>query len=156
MNSTGEQTQTEIQDAQHEDHEDRMSGDSANSFEAASAYLSDLSQTNETSGVGASWTDRLGDMLWPSIDMRIQRIEARLSALDHTITRYPEASAAYVLRGEIYLDAQFYGLAIEDFTRALALAEQQYKTSDWGVVAQAMRDRARVGLQKAQAHRPKR
>lgn len=87
------------------------------------------------------------------MERRIQRIEARLIELNETITHYPETTAAYVLRGEIYLDAQFYDLATEDFTRAVTLAEGQYKTSDWGVVAQAMRDRARVGLQKAQARR---
>lgn len=100
--------------------------------------------------------DGLIEIVWPSMARRVQRVEARLLALNESITRYPETSAAYVLRGEIYLEAQFYDLATEDFTRAMALAEAQYKTSDWGVVAQAMRDRARVGLQKAQAHRTKR
>lgn len=100
--------------------------------------------------------DHLIEMIWPSMARRVQRIEARLLELNETIRRCPETSAAYVLRGEIYLDAQFYDLATEDFTRAIALAEGQYKTSDWGVVAQAMRDRARVGLQKAQARRSNR
>ncbi len=96
-----------------------------------------------------SWWMWLRDLVWPSLAVRTQQIEQRLNELNRTIQEYPEAVSAYVLRGEIYLEAGFYELAMADFTRALSLAEQQYKTSDWGVVVQAMQDRARDGLNAA-------
>lgn len=96
-----------------------------------------------------SWWKWLRDRVWPSFEARTRQVEQRLTELNRTIQEYPEAVSAYVLRGEIYLEAGFYDLALADFTRALTLAEQQYKTSDWGVVVQAMQDRARDGLNAA-------
>lgn len=78
--------------------------------------------------------------------------EARLRRLNHAISQYPDSPANYVLRGELYLKMREYAQAAADFRMALSLAEGQYAARDWGIVAQAMRDRARVGLEKAQRH----
>jgi hypothetical protein len=65
--------------------------------------------------------------------------------------RNPESAASYVSRGEAYLEAGEPDAAAVDFRQALALAEAQFKTETWGIVAQAVRDRALRGLQQAQA-----
>jgi tetratricopeptide (TPR) repeat protein len=91
--------------------------------------------------------------LFPSIEDRIADYQERLDALDASIERYANAPSGYVLRGELYLEAGFYELAAKDFTTALELADKQLKTSDWGVIAQVMRDRAHSGLERAIKHR---
>jgi tetratricopeptide (TPR) repeat protein len=102
-------------------------------------------------GSGSLWA-RLKRWMWPSFEERVARSEARLLSLNETIERFPEASAGYVLRGEFYFEAGFYELARLDFRKALSLAAQQYATQDWGLVEQAMQDRARAGLERAQRH----
>jgi tetratricopeptide (TPR) repeat protein len=70
--------------------------------------------------------------------------------LDEAIEIAPETAANYVLRGELYLKAREYALARRDFQRAYELAARQFERSDWGIIAQAMQDRALIGLQKAE------
>jgi hypothetical protein len=77
-------------------------------------------------------------------------IEQRLRSLSLAIEKHPETPANYVLRGELYLDVGENELAAADFQRALELAEAQFEASDWGGIAQVMRDRAEAGLEKAQ------
>jgi hypothetical protein len=81
-----------------------------------------------------------------------KRLEQRLVALNDAIALYPDASSNYVLRGELYLRAKVYALAAADFERAIALADEQMATSDWGLVAQAVQDRAQQGLKRAKRH----
>ena len=80
-------------------------------------------------------------------------IEERLHSLSRAIEDAPETPANYVLRGELYLEVGEYELAEADFQRGLELAAAQFETSDWGIVAQVMRDRAEAGLASAQQHR---
>lgn len=77
---------------------------------------------------------------------RTEAPDVRLWDLDQTIAAYPDAPSNYVLRGELYLEIGEYELAYADFQRALALAEQQTQNSDWGIIAQAMQDRAQDGI----------
>jgi tetratricopeptide (TPR) repeat protein len=70
--------------------------------------------------------------------------------LDQAIEIAPDTAANYVLRGELYLKAREYALARRDFQRAYELAARQFERSNWGIIAQAMQDRALVGLQKAE------
>jgi tetratricopeptide (TPR) repeat protein len=70
--------------------------------------------------------------------------------LDQAIENAPETAANYVLRGELYLRAREYALARRDFQWAYELAAEQFEHSDWGIIAQAMQDRALAGLQKAE------
>lgn len=74
--------------------------------------------------------------------------EQRLRGLSLAIEMHPDTPANYVLRGEIYLEIREYELAAADFQRALELAAAQFETSDWGGIAQVMRDRAEMGLEK--------
>jgi hypothetical protein len=74
----------------------------------------------------------------------------RLDHLEQAIENAPDTPANYVLRGELYLDAREYALAARDFQRAYELAVKQFERSDWGLIAQAMQDRALIGLQKAE------
>jgi tetratricopeptide (TPR) repeat protein len=79
-----------------------------------------------------------------------EAVEQRLRSLSLAIEKYPETPVNYVLRGELYLDVKEYELAAADFQRALELAAAQFEASDWGGIAQVMRDRAAAGLAKAQ------
>jgi tetratricopeptide (TPR) repeat protein len=74
----------------------------------------------------------------------------RLRELNQAITTYPESPSNYVVRAELYLKVGEYAQAVADFQQALALAETQIESSSWGLVAQAVQDRARVGLTQAQ------
>jgi tetratricopeptide (TPR) repeat protein len=76
--------------------------------------------------------------------------EVRIHTLTRAIEAAPDSAANYVLRGELYLELGEYGRATADFRQALELAAQQFETADWGLVAQALQDRARCGLQEAQ------
>ncbi len=79
-------------------------------------------------------------------------LQARITALDDAITLYPSSSANYVLRGEAYLKAGQAERAIIDFEIAQRLAQADIMNNRWGLVAQAMQDRARRGLQQARRH----
>jgi tetratricopeptide (TPR) repeat protein len=85
----------------------------------------------------------------PSLWQRFRLLfapDARLHQLSWAISVYPDSAANYVLRGELLLERGEAEAAIQDFRRALELATQQVETEDWGVVAQAVQDRALVGL----------
>ena len=69
--------------------------------------------------------------------------------LNWAIAAYPDVAANYVLRGELLLKQGDTLGAISDFRRALELAAEQVETEDWGVVAQAVQDRALAGLRDA-------
>lgn len=73
----------------------------------------------------------------------------RLLDLEWAIEEFPDAPANYVLRGEVYLEANEYALAVMDFEQGLALAAEQFANADWGLVAQVLQDRALNGLEKA-------
>jgi tetratricopeptide (TPR) repeat protein len=72
----------------------------------------------------------------------------RLIALTRAIERHPESAVNYVARGELYLDIGERERAAADFRQALAIAEAQYAEDDWGLVSQAVQDRAVAGLAK--------
>lgn len=73
-------------------------------------------------------------------------LEMRLADLNRAIAAHPDAAINYALRGELYLDAREYALAAADFERALALAAAEAESADWGIIAQAVQDRALEGL----------
>lgn len=75
--------------------------------------------------------------------------QARLRELDDAITLNPNAAGNYTLRGELHLQMGEPELAQRDFERALALAEPQIEGSNWGIVEQALVDRAQRGLAQA-------
>jgi uncharacterized protein HemY len=75
--------------------------------------------------------------------------ERWLRELNQGIVNHPEAPTNYVLRGELALATRDYEQAAADFEKALELASAQVETSDWGVLAQAMQDRAYRGLKEA-------
>lgn len=79
--------------------------------------------------------------------------ETRLISLTHAIEMYPDAPSNYVLRGEWYLKRGDIDAAVDDFQQAITLADAQYETSRWGIVAQTTRDRALEGL--SQVHSEK-
>jgi tetratricopeptide (TPR) repeat protein len=93
----------------------------------------------------------------PTVEMKISRTgEYRLSkrerwlrSLNRAIAEHPEAPTNYVLRGELALEIKAYDQAISDFKKALELASIQVETSNWGIVAQVMQDRAQLGLSEA-------
>jgi len=80
------------------------------------------------------------------------KLAQRLLELERAIHQHPDAATNYILRGELYLKTGDYEAAYADFEQALDLAAVQVETADWGVVAQAMQDRALVGLRAAAKH----
>lgn len=97
--------------------------------------------------------ERLTAWLNLSAADRQNRQMERIQNLTRAISRGPASAALYVCRGESYLEAGDLSSAAADFRQALALAEVQFKTETWGVVAQALRERAFLGLQQAQQSR---
>lgn len=70
----------------------------------------------------------------------------RLADLNMSIMLYPDSAANYMLRGEWYEQYKQYDLASADFATALRLAGEQVMTDRWGLVNQAVQDRAIRGL----------
>ena len=106
-------------------------------------------ETVPASPNGRSLWGLVRSWLWPTVEQRTVLIQARLESLNDQIERYPDTASNYVIRGELYLEAQFYDLATQDFSKALELSEKQYETNDWGVVVQALQARAVQGLEQA-------
>lgn len=77
-------------------------------------------------------------------------VGARLNSLTQAIEDAPDAAVNYVLRAELYVSVHEYALAQTDFQRAIDLAETQFELDDWGLLDQAMRDRAIAGMEKVQ------
>lgn len=73
----------------------------------------------------------------------------RLVELEQAIIAYPDAPVNYILRGEVYLALGEYALAEIDFERGLRLAQAQYARDEWGIITQALQDRALRNLEKA-------
>lgn len=86
---------------------------------------------------------------FPTAAERAQSLHRRLATLDRAIEQHPELPAGYVLRGELHLEAGLIAPAITDFQQALRLGEAQLKAEPWGILAQAMQDRAYRGLERA-------
>lgn len=80
---------------------------------------------------------------------RRQRLEWRVRQLDRAIADAPDAPVNYVVRGEVRLKLRRRDEAADDFQTALALADRSFADSDWGLVAQALSDRALMGLRRA-------
>lgn len=94
-----------------------------------------------------SFWQSLFNSVFPSRAQREAEALKRLETLDDSIALYPETASNYVLRGEVYLQLNQVELAVLDFQQALELADVE--NHDWGVVAQAVQDRALHGLKQA-------
>ena len=73
----------------------------------------------------------------------------RLNELNVSIEFSPDSATNYVLRGELFLERKAYHLGQSDFETALELAEAFKPEEGWGLIEQAMRDRALEGLNEA-------
>jgi len=80
-----------------------------------------------------------------SAEKRRQQREQRLYELNEAIAESPDSYTNYVLRGELFLQDKQYHLAADDFDQAWQLAAEAVDTARWGIVAQAMMDRAQAG-----------
>lgn len=78
------------------------------------------------------------------------KIDQRLYDLAHAIATYPDAAVNYVTRGELYLHLDEPALAAADLRQGLALAQAEIDARAWGIVAQAMQERALKGLEQAE------
>jgi tetratricopeptide (TPR) repeat protein len=86
--------------------------------------------------------------LWRWLGLGRQSLAERLAELDRAVEAAPESSANLILRGEVLLDMGGLEQAEMDFLRGLELAEAQLERSAWGVMEQALRDRALMGLER--------
>jgi tetratricopeptide (TPR) repeat protein len=96
---------------------------------------------------GTFW-GRLRTLLFGDAD----DFERRLMALNQAIENADPTPTNHVLRGELYLELGAYSEAFSDFEYAEKLASYQLDAHNWGLIAQAMRDRALAGMAKAQRH----
>lgn len=87
---------------------------------------------------------------WRWLRPTSQTYHYRLVMLERSIDSDPQSPVGYVLRGEVYLAMNEPHKAMLDFKAALERSERQLQTREWGVVAQAMQDRAQAGLKRAQ------
>lgn len=71
--------------------------------------------------------------------------DRRLAALDAAVQASPQAPANYLLRAELYARLGEDALALADFERAQALADSALAADRWGLINQALRDRAAAG-----------
>lgn len=87
-------------------------------------------------------------------------VAGRLAALDAAIAASPDAPANYLLRAELYARLGEHALALADFNRVETLAASGFERDNWGLVNQALRDRAAAGARDAarrlaaQPHQP--
>ena len=81
---------------------------------------------------------------------RNREISQRINELNVSIEFAPDSATNYVLRGELFLERKEYHLAQADFQTALNIAEAFDETDGWGLIEQAMQDRAIEGLKKVQ------
>jgi cytochrome c-type biogenesis protein CcmH/NrfG len=93
--------------------------------------------------------ERLRRWLMPTPVEQAKQYQARLEQLDNAIAHHPEAVSNYVVRGELHLEAGMVDLAVMDFQRAVELGAQQFDSERWGIITQAMRERACDGLNRA-------
>lgn len=114
-------------------------------------------QTDDAGGRGDSedvafvddtptWWQRLRRMVYKLPVERYREQAQRLRELNWTIETYPDAASNYVLRGELYARMHRDAAARADFEHALALIRED--DSRWGIIAQALQDRAVDGLAK--------
>lgn len=104
------------------------------------------SQPEVEAGPGARASLLAG--LWRWLGLGRQSLADRLAELDRAVEAAPESSANLILRGEVLLDMGGLEQAEMDFLRGLELAEAQLERSAWGVMEQALRDRALMGLER--------
>jgi hypothetical protein len=76
----------------------------------------------------------------------LESLPAELSELNLAIEIYPDAAANYAARGDYFRQKREYVLAVDDYRRALALAEAELAQGDWALVAQAIQDRVLMTL----------
>lgn len=93
--------------------------------------------------------ESLRRLIWPAPDERRAQWLERLEELNTAVTRYPEEPVNYILRGELLLQLGEYVSAVRDFQTGFEAASRQVETSNWGLMAQGMQDRAHAGLVKA-------
>ena len=77
---------------------------------------------------------------------RERQLNQRYQELSAAIESTPQSMTHYVLRGELSLRRGDREGAKADFAAAAALAEQVDYAAGWGVMEQALRDRALQGL----------
>lgn len=118
--------------------------------DGAEAVREDAIFVYETPETPAAETPAAAPVARPKRSIFGEGRSARLESLSHAVEMYPEEPANYVLRGEVYYQLREYALAEADFQRGLELAAEQVEANRWGLVAQALQDRALNGLEKTQ------
>jgi tetratricopeptide (TPR) repeat protein len=101
--------------------------------------------------ISALWQN-LRRAFLPTNGERAEQVARRINHLSSAIESSPDSPTNYVLRGELYLETGDYSSAATDFRNALELATARVENEDWGIIAQAMQDRAQEGLAEAERH----
>ena len=94
--------------------------------------------------------DKLRRWLRPTQEEQMAGVGDRLLALNEAIEDAPDVAVNYLARAELLLEIGRVVEAIDDFERVEVLAAKDFDDRRWGVVAQALRDRAKRGMEEAQ------
>ena len=84
--------------------------------------------------------------------MSHDRIIQRLERLTADIHDHPHVAVNYLLRAEVYAQYGYWNQAMVDSERAYELASNELMGRQWGVVAQAVQDRAHRLMMKARRY----
>lgn len=74
--------------------------------------------------------------------MSQDRIIQRLTNITADIQHQPHVAVNYLVRAELYAEYGYWEQALRDSERAYELAVHEFMGRRWGVVAQAIQDRA--------------
>lgn len=117
-------------------------------MEAAPSERHDEGQAGEPVQRGRFWR-WLAEQV-PGTAARRERLLSDLVALNRAIKDAPDSPANFMLRGEIYLRLWYNQRALADFQMARQLAADEMETRRWGLIAQAVGDRAAQGARTAE------
>ncbi len=84
--------------------------------------------------------------------MSQDRIIQRLERITADIHDQPHVAVNYLLRAEVYAQYGYWEQALVDSERAYELALNEFAGRRWGVVAQAIQDRAHRLMTKAKRY----
>ena len=87
----------------------------------------------------------LGEVFQSSVE-RERQFYRRFRELSDKIEAMPDSITYHVLRGEMLIERGEYERARADFQVAVELADRVDPTEGWGVIEQALRDRAIQGI----------
>lgn len=127
------------------DHDDPLPMADPPRVEPEHQTVDDVGTVNLTFGEWVRWRFLGQDV--------VGELYERLNSLDNAIRQHPNAPSNYLLRGELLLKLRQVDDAKHDLQRAAELAQAEYETNAWGIMAQGVRDQALRRLEGVERYR---